>query len=122
MVFVRMSVATGTVLMLLIDLWECSGAAGNTARTAIVTGRLHCPICCRKSRAGHSLHFLGLWHKIFLLEKGTEGGYLRFALKGIKKHQESKVMGKNEVSAQCSHRKNKRAKEAGGSNSAISLT
>lgn len=74
------------------------------------------------SRAGHGLCFHGLWHKIFLLEKGTEGSYLRFTLKGIKNYQESKVMDKNEVSAQCSQGKNKRAKEAGGSNSAISLT
>lgn len=79
-------------------------------------------LAAAESRVGHGLCLLGLWHKIFLLEKGTEGGYLRFTLKGIRNYQESKVMGKNEVSAQCSQGKNKRAKEAGGSNSAISLT
>jgi len=48
--------------------------------------------------------------------------YLRCALTGIKNDHESKVEGKSEMSTQCSKEEKKTAQEAGGSNSAISLT
>ena len=73
--------------------------------------------------AGHSLPVPWTVAAAFSAREGTEASYLRFALTGIKNDHESKVEGKSEVSTQCSkEKKEKRAQEAGGSNSAICST